>query len=106
AQAFVTDRAELEAGGVRLRSELARLSLAPAAAHHSELNERPFGALRDGLKAAFDRRHGGFGEAPKFPRASDLEFLLQRAATEGDDVARSMALTTLERMVDGGLFDH
>ena len=106
AQAFAADRAELEAGGVRLRSELARLAAPAAPAHHSELNEGPLGALRDGLKSAFDRRHGGFGEAPKFPRASDLEFLLQRAVTDGDDVAENMALTTLERMAEGGLFDH
>ena len=29
---------------------------------------------------AFDRRHGGFGDAPKFPRPSELLFLLREHA--------------------------
>lgn len=106
AQAFATERRELESGGVRLRAELARIAAPGSIAHHSELDDRPLTALRDALKAAFDRRHGGFGEAPKFPRASDLEFLLLLAATRGDARAGEMALVTLERMAEGGLFDH
>ncbi|MDX5364411.1 MAG: thioredoxin domain-containing protein [Pseudazoarcus pumilus] len=106
ARAFAEERRELEAGGARLRAELSRLSAPAAAAHHSELDESPCKVLRDTLKAAFDRRYGGFGEAPKFPRASDLEFLLQRAATDADETAGEMALSTLTRMAEGGLFDH
>ena len=32
------------------------------------------------FQRAFDRRHGGFGEAPKFPRPSELLFLLREHA--------------------------
>ena len=32
------------------------------------------------FQMAFDRRHGGFGEAPKFPRPSELLFLLREHA--------------------------
>lgn len=54
----------------------------------------------------FDRQWGGFGQAPKFPAAHDLLFLLRCAPVTGDGQAREMAELTLERMYRGGLFDH
>lgn len=61
---------------------------------------------RQQLATAFDARHGGFGAAPKFPHPSDLAFLLQRGRIEGDEQARDMALLTLRKMAEGGLFDQ
>lgn len=58
------------------------------------------------LAAAFDPVHGGFGAAPKFPHPSDLAFLLGRARDDNDEQARSMALTTLRKMAEGGLYDQ
>ena len=58
------------------------------------------------LDSDFDRRRGGFGGAPKFPRSAGLDFLLRRHAATGDPHARDMALTTLERMAEGGIQDH
>jgi hypothetical protein len=55
---------------------------------------------------AFDGRHGGFGGAPKFPRPSELYFLLRAAALVGDARARAMALESLHAMALGGLRDH
>jgi len=55
---------------------------------------------------AFDTRHGGFGGAPKFPRPSELYFLLQAHALTGDERARDMALETLHAMALGGIRDH
>lgn len=106
AQAFATERREIEAGGVKLRNELARVAAPSGGAHHSELGTGPLDALHGALRSAFDKRHGGFGEAPKFPRSSDLEFLLHRAATQGDARASDMALNTLRQIAEGGLLDH
>jgi len=106
ARAFREERRALEAGGAKLRADLARLSAPGTPAHHSELDARPLEVLSDVLAQAYDRRHGGFGEAPKFPRASDVEFLLTRGVAHGDSRALDMALTTLARMAGGGLFDH
>ena len=53
------------------------------------------------------RRRGGFGDAPKFPRPSELLFLLReharnrRRTTRGD-----MVLRTLRAMALGGMRDH
>ena len=66
-------------------------------------------AIEDGISAflqAFDRRHGGFGGAPKFPRPSELIFLLQAHAFTGQMQAREMALQTLRAMALGGIRDH
>ncbi len=59
---------------------------------------------------AHDARWGGFGGAPKFPRASIIDFLLRSAAVQGVESdlgqeAVGMAATTLQRMAEGGLHD-
>jgi uncharacterized protein YyaL (SSP411 family) len=56
--------------------------------------------------AAFDARRGGFGNAPKFPRPSELLFLLREHARTGDAEPRDMALVTLRAMALGGMRDH
>src|SRR5205814_3486990 len=73
------------------------------------------------FEASFDVRHGGFGDAPKFPRPSELLVLLREHARMGsgrpgrpqraagsaeDDIALEMALETLRAMALGGMRDH
>ncbi|MGE5360563.1 MAG: thioredoxin domain-containing protein, partial [Bacteroidales bacterium] len=67
---------------------------------------------------AFDGTHGGFGGAPKFPRPSELLFLLREAARlpsdgaaagkhrDADAGAREMVVRTLHAMAAGGIHDH
>jgi uncharacterized protein YyaL (SSP411 family) len=55
---------------------------------------------------SFDWRNSGFGDAPKFPRPSELLFLLREHARIGDDYARDMVLRTLRAMALGGMRDH
>jgi uncharacterized protein YyaL (SSP411 family) len=59
----------------------------------------------DQLATRFDPRYGGFGGAPKFPQASVLELLL-RAAHRQNSKARTMIITTLDRMASGGIHDQ
>jgi uncharacterized protein YyaL (SSP411 family) len=66
-------------------------------------------ALARGVAAfaqAYDARHGGFGRAPKFPRPSELLFLLREHARAGDAVPRDLALHALRSMALGGMRDH
>ncbi|MGI8963351.1 MAG: thioredoxin domain-containing protein, partial [Thermomicrobiales bacterium] len=58
------------------------------------------------LTIQFDRDHGGFGQAPKFPQASVLEFLLRHHRRTGSSIALEMLATTLNRMASGGIYDH
>ncbi len=46
--------------------------------------------------------HGGFGRAPKFPRASYVDALLHRI----DDRSRHAVTLTLDSMCRGGIYDH
>ena len=58
------------------------------------------------FEAAFDRRRGGFGNAPKFPRPSELLFLLREHARTGAQPPLAMTLHTLGAMAMGGMRDH
>lgn len=60
---------------------------------------------------SFDEQNGGFGGAPKFPRASNLTFLFRCAAVQGVDSefgreAVRLATHTLRKMASGGVYDH
>jgi uncharacterized protein len=54
--------------------------------------------------AAFDARHGGFGDTPKFPHPEAVEMLYAFAAT--DPAALLMADQTLDGMIAGELWDR
>lgn len=60
------------------------------------------GDAQTALERDYDPVHGGFSPAPKFPHATQLQWLLRRA----DARAREMAQFTLDRMCRGGLFDQ
>ncbi|MFW5692872.1 MAG: thioredoxin domain-containing protein [Thermoguttaceae bacterium] len=70
------------------------------------LGPEPLDAVAGALQQAFDAEFGGFGQAPKFPQPTTLRFLLRRWRRSGDDDLLRMAVTTLQRMADGGIYDH
>lgn len=58
------------------------------------------------LGRAFDREHGGFGTAPKFPSTFNIELMLRAYMTGGSEAAREIIATTLDAMCAGGMYDH
>jgi len=89
-----------------MATALAQLDPAPAASDRS-IDERPLAAARRQLAESFDQTDGGFGRAPKFPHCTSIERLLRHWALEpGDSLTLHMALFTLERMAQGGLYDQ
>jgi uncharacterized protein YyaL (SSP411 family) len=62
--------------------------------------------LATGLASGFDATWGGFGPAPKFPRPTLVELCLRHARRAGSERSRQMALTTLDAMAAGGIYDH
>jgi uncharacterized protein len=64
------------------------------------------GSIVAQFEQSFDARHGGFGDAPKFPRPSELLFLLREHARTGAAAPRDIVLLTLRAMAVGGMRDH
>jgi uncharacterized protein len=56
--------------------------------------------------SAFDRRNGGFSDAPKFPRPVELLFLLREYARGKDPAILDAVAATLRAMALGGMRDH
>ncbi len=54
----------------------------------------------------FDKEHGGFGGAPKFPHPAALDLLIDVAGRTGSAEAREAAGRTLEALARGGMYDH
>ncbi len=74
-------------------------------------------AIQESAVKMFDSRHGGFGQAPKFPHPSALDLLIERYANSrrksaGSEMAQNaakigeMVNTTLEHMARGGVYDQ
>jgi uncharacterized protein YyaL (SSP411 family) len=53
-----------------------------------------------------DPRHGGIGTAPKFPQAPVLNVLWRGYKRTGDQTLRDPVLLTLDKMAQGGIYDH
>jgi len=104
ARVWQTDRAKVAQSADALTGQLRNLErAAPASSLPGEgALARTVAQFRD----AFDARHGGFGDAPKFPRPSELLFLLREHARTGDVQASEMVLRTLRAIADGGMRDH
>ncbi|MGB7291359.1 MAG: thioredoxin domain-containing protein [Thermodesulfobacteriota bacterium] len=58
------------------------------------------------LEKRFDTENGGFGTAPKFPSPHNLVFLLRYWKRGGNDKALDMVEKTLQKMRNGGIYDH
>ena len=58
------------------------------------------------LSRRFDRAHGGFGGAPKFPGTMSLHFLLDYHYYTGDADALAHLHFSLEKMIRGGIYDQ
>jgi uncharacterized protein YyaL (SSP411 family) len=63
-------------------------------------------SVRHEFEQSFDKRRGGFGDQPKFPRPSELLFLLREHARTGAAAPAEMVLQTLRAMAMGGMRDH
>ncbi|MBI5441740.1 MAG: thioredoxin domain-containing protein [Deltaproteobacteria bacterium] len=105
AEAWRERRDELGKGANEVVSEVENANRIAERAGREALSATTGNVLTATLKRTFDARHGGVGGAPTFPPHLALEWLLLKGA-EGDSIARSMALKTLDAMALGGLHDH
>ena len=101
ADAFASRRDDITAQAAELRQALAD-TVPESTEMNAVYDATPLRAAEASLARNFDSRHGGFGGAPKFPHPTDLAFLLRRP----DPGLRRLALTTLARMSEGGIYDQ
>lgn len=105
AAAWERDAARLTDAADEALRHLREQTLAPPAAT-LQSERKLLDSARDAFLASFDRAHGGFGGAPKFPRPSVFEFLLRHHERTGNAAALEMTLFTLRKMAGGGIRDH
>ncbi len=74
--------------------------------HGEDLTEQVLEEAYRQLEGRFDADFGGFSEAPKFPTAHNLLFLLRYWKRSGEPEALGMATRTLEALRRGGIWDH
>ncbi len=101
--------AELGAQADALREAFARLEGAPPV--RGALTSGPLADCREILGGQADREHGGFGGAPKFPHPTTIDRLLRHwrgtaREPEPDRDALFVAALALQRMAEGGIYDH
>ncbi len=90
--------------------QAAMQSVAGAAAERSD--DRPDASLLDQayreIATQFDPENGGLGDAPKFPHATTLEFLLRYGSFNGSSAAEALhrVAYTLVKMAEGGIYDQ
>jgi uncharacterized protein len=116
AEGWENDRKSIIESAEEVAKGLAEMAKVGPAKAELEGRSALYGGLNQ-LAKRFDDEHGGFGDAPKFPQPSMINFLLRMAVRKGlgatpeseerdRGTARKMALFTLGRMADGGMHDH
>jgi len=102
--AWRTRRDELESSAGELHAHLDRAAHRPSGG--PEVGSKTLDEAAHALTVEFDLREGGFGQAPKFPPAMRLEFLIRYSLRTGDPRARDMVEKTLGKMAAGGMYDQ
>ena len=98
-----TDRQSLLENSSRI---IEHLTAQPAAGSAAEDADAVIDSGYRHLEAGFDKEHGGFSHAPKFPTPHNILFLLKYSTAKNEPKALRMAELTLESMFRGGIYDH
>lgn len=85
---------------------LARLRDAARPAGGVTIGMAELNRAADQISRLFDKAQGGLRGAPKFPQAGLLEFLWRSGTRTGDEALQATAAFTLNRMCEGGIYDH
>ena len=87
-----------------LLNELRRLS--ETAGSDQPIQKELLDAAFVGITKSYDPINGGFGNAPKFPPAMTLEFLLRSYVRTGNAQALEIVSHTATKMAQGGMYDQ
>ena len=103
---FQDHREEIEKQNASVRDTFRRLS-ASVPTTGVQVAGHVLTRAREEIAGQFEAKHGGFGQAPKFPHPTTIERLLRHWAMHPDDgEALHMARFTLHAMASGGIYDQ
>src|SRR5579862_1527936 len=102
--AFKSRRSEVDNSAQALEEAVAKAEIFQGA--RGVFDVRVVDAVVESALRQFDERHGGFGDAPKFPHASAVDLLLERFQATRDPQLLPVADRTLEGMALGGVYDQ
>lgn len=103
--AWQTKREQLQASSLDFHEKLAQLTARQSPSEQS-LDRRILLHAGSVLKEGYDRKNGGWGDAPKFPSPSHPSFLLRHGVRVKDQEAVDMVLYTAKKMANGGIYDQ
>jgi len=105
AEAFRHKREDLLHSANEVLSEIRRVGLTEVASG-VELSNDQLDAAFQSFEKSFDRKNGGFGDAPKFPPPMSLELLLRYHKRTKNEKALEMVTKTCQKMANGGIYDQ
>ena len=106
ADAWRDRRQEIANNSKQITAAIQQQNRAAGPGRAAELRPETREEAFQGLQQGFDRVHGGWGRAPKFPQPMALEFLLRYHSTTGDQQALQIVTHSLEAMARGGMYDQ
>jgi uncharacterized protein YyaL (SSP411 family) len=95
-----------EVGKMETQLQNALHQIAEISPSQEAVSDKVLSKAFDALESQFDPIYGGFGKAPKFPGSMTLSFLLRYWKRKGSKKALEMVERTLEKMAQGGIYDH
>ena len=104
AEAFQTRRAEVDTSSRALEEAVAKAEMFQGA--RGDFDAGASDSVIESALHLFDERHGGFGQAPKFPHSGAVDLLLERYQSTRDTKLLEVAARTLEGMARGGVYDQ
>ena len=105
AKKWKTEKNQILESSESITNEVRAHAQASTAMSHA-LDEKTLEKAYQQFQSQFDSRHGGFGDAPKFPRSHTLSFLLRYWKRTGNSKALERVEKTLQEMAKGGMYDH
>lgn len=106
ADAWRNRRQEIVGGAKRMAAALERRGAVREDVMPEDMKRETLESAFRNLWKGFDRVHGGWGGAPKFPQPMILEFLLRYHHATDNPQALGMVTQTLEAMARGGMYDQ
>ena len=104
AEAFKSRRAEVDSSAQALEEAVAKAEVFQGA--RGSLDSSLVDSIIDSAEQIFDKTHGGFGHAPKFPHSSVIDLMLERQKWPGGASLQTVVEKTLNGMAAGGFSDQ